>query len=369
MPSVSFVMLGGFLGAGKTTLISRLARHYQRLGRRVALVTNDQAQHLVDTSRLRAQGFAVQEVAGACFCCRFDDLIARVEELESSERPDVILAEPVGSCTDLVATVIQPLKRLFPDRFVVAPYAVMFKPSVGLPLLQDEVNSQSGPSYIFHKQLEEADTIVINRIDEMSASDRESARHVVASRYPGVPIVSLSARTGEGFESLIALFETAGRFGRRILDIDYDIYAEGEAALAWLNATVNLKADAPLPVDDVLMALADRLRASLVADGADIAHLKVSGQASQTESVVSVVGSARAAELAMSSGGSSARLALIVNARVVVSPEELEAHVRRAIEWTCGEWGATADVETLERFRPGRPMPTHRIAKAELTAT
>ena len=108
MKRVRFVMVGGFLGAGKTTTLARLARHYLARGQRVGLVTNDQAQDLVDTNSLRAQGFPVQEVPGACFCCRFDDLMDRVQELQESERPDVILAEPVGSCTDLVATVVQP---------------------------------------------------------------------------------------------------------------------------------------------------------------------------------------------------------------------------------------------------------------------
>jgi hypothetical protein len=70
-----FIMIGGFLGAGKTTTLARLAQHYQSRGRRVGLVTNDQAQNLVDTNSLRAQGLTVEEVPGACFCCRFDDLV------------------------------------------------------------------------------------------------------------------------------------------------------------------------------------------------------------------------------------------------------------------------------------------------------
>src|SRR5438105_8963386 len=113
MQRVRFVMIGGFLGAGKTTTMARLARFYMNRGQRVGLVTNDQAQDLVDTTSLRAQGFPVEEVAGACFCCRFDDLVGKVGILEKSERPDVILAEPVGSCTDLVATVVLPLKDLY----------------------------------------------------------------------------------------------------------------------------------------------------------------------------------------------------------------------------------------------------------------
>src|SRR5262249_39502821 len=124
-----------FLGAGKTTALARLARFYLQRGQRIGLVTNDQAQDLVDTNSLRAQGFPVAEVPGACFCCRFDDLVGKVEQLQASDRPDVVLAEPVGSCTDLVATVVQPLKDLYGDRFQVAPYVVFFKPSHGLRIL------------------------------------------------------------------------------------------------------------------------------------------------------------------------------------------------------------------------------------------
>src|SRR5215467_7237595 len=97
MKHLRFIMVGGFLGAGKTTTLARLARFYMDRGQRVGLVTNDQAQDLVDTHSLREQGFPVEEVAGACFCCRFDDLMGKVQELESSERPDVILAEPVAA--------------------------------------------------------------------------------------------------------------------------------------------------------------------------------------------------------------------------------------------------------------------------------
>src|SRR5712691_8913102 len=165
-----FIMIGGFLGAGKTTTISRLARHYMNRGQRVGLVTNDQAQDLVDTNSLRAQGFSVEEVAGACFCCRFDDLIGKVGKLQEGKRPDVILAEPVGSCTDLVATVVQPLRDLYGERFEVAPYPVLFKPSHGLKILKNEVSRGFSPkaAYIFRKQLEEADAVVINRIDELT---------------------------------------------------------------------------------------------------------------------------------------------------------------------------------------------------------
>src|SRR6516165_394324 len=222
MKRLRFVMLGGFLGAGKTTAMTRLARQYMQRGQRVGLVTNDQAQDLVDTNSLRSQGFPVQEVAGACFCCKFDDLITRVETLAARDRPDVILAEPVGSCTDLVATVAQPLKDLYGDRFQVAPYAVLFKPSHGLRILRDQAGSGFSPkaAYIFTKQLEEADAVVINRIDELDSAALAELTELVRSAFPGTPLLQMSAKTGQGFEALTALLDQHGTFGRKILDID-----------------------------------------------------------------------------------------------------------------------------------------------------
>src|SRR5438309_6124776 len=231
MSHLRFIMVGGFLGAGKTTTLARLARHYTDRGLKVGLVTNDQAQDLVDTHTLREQGFAVEEVAGACFCCKFDDLLDKVGKLEAGQRPDVILAEPVGSCTDLVATVVQPLRDLYGTRFQVAPYPVLFKPSHGLRILRNDTGGGFSPkaAYIFRKQLEEADAIVINRIDEMTPNALAELAGLVSGEFPSTPVLRMSAKTGESFEALTELLDQEGNFGRKILDIDYDIYAEGEA--------------------------------------------------------------------------------------------------------------------------------------------
>lgn len=64
MHTIRYIMVGGFLGAGKTTTLGRLAKSYQDRGLRVGIVTNDQATDLVDTNTLRSHGFHVNEVAG-----------------------------------------------------------------------------------------------------------------------------------------------------------------------------------------------------------------------------------------------------------------------------------------------------------------
>ena len=71
-----------------------MAKTFQEQGLNVGIVTNDQAADLVDTHSLRAQGFDVGEVAGACFCCNFNELTDTASQLKEEHRPDVILAEP-----------------------------------------------------------------------------------------------------------------------------------------------------------------------------------------------------------------------------------------------------------------------------------
>ncbi len=367
MKRIRFTMVGGFLGAGKTTTLARLARSYMDRGLRVGVVTNDQAQDLVDTNSLRGQGFPVEEVAGACFCCRFDDLVDKVSSLQTNERPDVILAEPVGSCTDLVATVVQPLKDLYQDRFHVAPYAVLFKPSHGLRILRNQPGTgfSAKAAYIFRKQLEEADAIIINRIDEMSPDAVNEVADLVAQEYPGVPLLRMSAKTGQGFEALPALLDQDGNFGRKILNIDYDTYAEGEAELGWLNSSIHVTAPTPFALDDLLLEVVGKLRDTLAQSGQEVAHLKVIGLGELSFGVANLVSSGTQPELSLPSHCQVADIDLIVNARVAADPELIEQHVRGTVEDVCRRRSSNAEFRTMQRFRPGRPQPTHRYAEAK----
>ena len=368
MSSIRFLMLGGFLGAGKTTTIARLARHYQSQGQKIGIVTNDQATDLVDTNSLRSQGFDVGEVPGACFCCNFNKLTETVGELQEAARPDIVLAEPVGSCTDLVATVVRPLQQLYGGSFDVAPYAVLLKPSHGSRILRgssSEGQTKGGFSpqaaYIFTKQLEEADLIVINRIDELSKTEADDLTGLLEERYAGTPVLRMSAKTGTGFDALVELLDQRGSFGRRVMDVDYDTYAIGEAELGWLNSSLDVSAPQPFALDDLLLDIITRLRDSLAAIDAEPAHLKAIGMSEGLYGVANLVSSFSPPELSLPSRGQVKQAQLVVNARVATAPETLTTHVEQAVIKACATRCAQATFQQTQSFRPGRPVPTHRI--------
>jgi len=94
-------IVGGFLGSGKTTAIIGAAKLLMAQGKRVGVVTNDQGKYLVDTAFFTRADVPTVEVTGGCFCCHYDDLDARLAQLQQMAQPDVIFAESVGSCADI----------------------------------------------------------------------------------------------------------------------------------------------------------------------------------------------------------------------------------------------------------------------------
>ena len=189
-----YYMIGGFLGAGKTTAVAALAQRLVGRGRRVGLITNDQGSELVDTAMLRARGFATEEIAGGCFCCRFNSLVDAARRLDAATRPDAFVAEPVGSCTDLVATVTYPLRRIYGDRFRVAPLSVLVDPVRAEQVLGLAAARRFSDKvlYIWRKQAEEADLLVITKADLLDEPRLDRLRSALAAAFPGKEILAVS---------------------------------------------------------------------------------------------------------------------------------------------------------------------------------
>src|SRR5262249_9389359 len=163
----------------------------------------------------------------------------------------------------------------------------------------------------------------INRIDDLGPADIEELARLVGEQYPGVPVLRVSARTGQGFDGLTELLEQQGNFGRKILDIDYDVYAEGEAEMGWLNSSIHVAAAEPFELDELLLDIVCHLRDVLARLGGEVAHLKVIGLWEVSFGVANLVSSSAAPELSLPSRCRVQEADVIVNARVALDPNEL----------------------------------------------
>jgi Ni2+-binding GTPase involved in maturation of urease and hydrogenase len=365
-----YIMIGGFLGAGKTTAVARLAESLHARGLRVGLITNDQGSGLVDTSVLRSRGFATEEIPGGCFCCRFNSLVDAASKLTEKSRPDVFIAEPVGSCTDLVATVTYPLRRIYGDSFSIAPLSVLVDPIRAQRIfgLAEGGKFSEKVLYIYRKQLEEADFIVINKRELLDAPQLAKLTAKLSVEFPKTQILDVSARTGSGLDDWFARIASAEQPGGEAMAVDYEVYADGEALLGWLNCTVALDAPEAFDGNSVLRSLAQRMQQLLNAEHAEVAHLKMTLSPHEGLGDIAVINLVRndlVPELSLELPDPIHSGQLIINCRAEVAPETLLAAVTRAVaEVGPQSPGLTLKLEHSEHFRPGKPTPTHRDTAA-----
>jgi G3E family GTPase len=364
-----YIMVGGFLGAGKTTAIAKLAERLTAQGLRVGLITNDQGKNLVDTAMLRAKGFATEEIPGGCFCCRFNSLVEASSKLTENTRPDVFIAEPVGSCTDLVATVTYPLRRLYGDNFRIAPLSVLVDPVRARRIFGLEKGGTFSEKvlYIYQKQLEEADVIVISKSDLLGKAQLDELRQIISKKYPHAEVIVASSRADTNLDYWLERVADREQSPRATMEVDYDTYAEGEALLGWLNCTIKLKSRKGFDADKLLKRLAAEVQKRLKKERAEIAHLKMTLSPEGGLGDIAVANLVRndfIPELSLKVEGPIRGGELILNLRAEAAPNVLGETVRTALAGTAKAFpGLEATVDHLEHFRPGRPTPTHRDLK------
>ena len=363
-----YIMIGGFLGAGKTTAVSRLARRLTDQGWRVGLITNDQGNQLVDTAMLASQGFPVEEISGGCFCCRFNSLLEAARNLSAQTRPDVFIAEPVGSCTDLVATVTYPLRRIYGSEFLIAPLSVVLDPIRARRILGLAPGGSFSEKviYIYRKQLEEADLIVINKCELLEPAPLAELRRTLVAQFPRAELFEVSARNETGLDPWFARLTSASQKAGTAMEVDYELYAQGEALLGWLNATVQISAQAPFDGNALLRALADGIQSRLKEAQAEVAHLKMTLDPDKGIGGLAVINLVRndwVPELSQALEDPLQRGQIIVNVRAEALPEALRRAVEDSLAACVQEHrGLAAEIHHLECFQPGKPEPTHRVA-------
>lgn len=372
MKKTTMLLIGGFLGAGKTTLLTRAANCLTAQGKKVGLITNDQAPDMVDTCSIQQRGLAVREVAGSCFCCNFNALIDVMESLRHEEGAEVILAESVGSCTDLSATIMQPLKDKYAQWYDLRPVSVVLDPlrlTEIYPKLSFQCLCAGAPrtrlhesaGYIVRKQMEEADILLINKKDLLSDQEREALAALLARDYPQAALFSISAAGDDGVEAWLAKILSMSGAGMRLAEVDYDIYAEGEAVLGWLNAALSLHAsDGSGQWKDFSRKLMAELGAAFDREQADTGHLKLIITAASGSIRGNLIRTAARPDVRGEIPASVADVEMLINARVEMSPERLEQIVREVLAATCGQFHVNCDIRGLKSLSPGRPMPTMR---------
>jgi len=353
---IRLIIAGGFLGAGKTTLLVTAARHLAKRGYRVGLITNDQGADLVDTALGQDAEIPITEVAGGCFCCRFPDLIAGLERLKAVADPHLILAEPVGSCTDLVATVLRPLIQFHPEEYDLAPLTVLHDGTRDLATFSADV------AYLYQQQLAEAELLLLNKADQLDPAQQAVIVNQLQADHPQATVLAASAKTDMGIDAWLDIVLGQQSRSREALLIDYRRYADAEAALGWLNAKGTVRADRPFAADEwtanVLHSLAD----GFARQQASIAHIKtlVTTETGRFKASITQRGAPLSWDL-HTDAPASTHLNFLLNVRVHATPPVLEQVVTQTMDARKPMPSARYYFTHFECFRPLPPEPTYMM--------
>ena len=355
-------IIGGFLGSGKTTAIIGAAKYLMAAGKRVGVITNDQGKFLVDTAFMRASDIPSVEVTGGCFCCNYENLEERLDQLEALARPDVVFAESVGSCADIVATVLKPLLQLRPGNGGPSSFTVftdirlLQRRLLGLPLPFSEK-----VIYLFDKQLEEAGLIILNKSDTLGEPARSEAVSLAEERFPSARIRLQNSHDSSQTADWADLLESESiALPLQSLEIDYQRYGEGEQQLAWLDDEVTLLPPPGWGRDTVIRFI-EEVTQELESRRLPIGHVKFLVRSGGEVIKVSLV--------ALSSHNwedsipelAPGEIHILVNARVEADSGMIRSIITRALGHTCSATGTMYHESDVAAFHPGFPRPAHRI--------
>ncbi len=350
-------LLSGFLGSGKTTAIQNAANFLLQKDVRAGVITNDQGTRLVDGDFFKSLELPGEQVVNSCFCCNYNDLDSKIETLVKTYNVDTIFAESAGSCTDVVATIFNPLSQFRPQlQVTVSTFA-------DANLLYDFLKDNKGffdedVKYIYFKQIEEAGVIVVSKTDLISKQQLRELKQIMQENYRDKIVhYQNSFDTNNIQEWLKLLNDFKPETALQSLNIDYDIYASGEAKLAWLDQEIEVYSVDNNAIENTV-CLINSIFNKIKEKNYNIGHLKFLINEDTKVSFTSATPVTYAYKV---KSQKAATATLLINARVQITPETLSSIVTTAIEEEERKSSCKIFIKSLSSFKPGYPKPTYRI--------
>ena len=178
---VPALIISGYLGSGKTTLVGHLLREAQEEGARLAIISNEFGDTGIDRALLDAGEAGYVELDGGCVCCRLSDALGEtLEAILTEVRPDRLVLETSGVA--LPADVLlsfwrPPISELVSEEVVVVVVDAEH-------LLRTEDLEET-----FVEQVETADLFLLNKCDLISAEELRECEDRLAALSGGQPVI------------------------------------------------------------------------------------------------------------------------------------------------------------------------------------
>jgi G3E family GTPase len=176
---VPILLVTGYLGAGKTTVVNHFLAHAE--GRRIAAVVNDFGAINIDAELLAGASGGVVSLANGCICCSLEgDLLRTIAAiLRRSPRPEGIVIETSGVAdpSDIVRNLMDPV--------------IWRETPLETVLCVVDATTPAGAldDALLRSQVRASDVVALSKVDLVDAAGREQIRRAIAAVKPAAFVV------------------------------------------------------------------------------------------------------------------------------------------------------------------------------------
>lgn len=356
MAKTKYMVTSGFLGAGKTTSMLAFARSINAHWGKAAILANDLgASNIVDADFTATSDVLTTSIAGNCICYQHENLVDKLRQLAGGGA-NVIFSDIPGCGIGALDHVYLQLAEREGDEFELMPFTCIVDPERMRMLMEGEgdINLPAEMRFLLDAQMAEADLIVLNKVDLLSPSELEKRLALIRTLHPDTPVMTMSARTGEGVDAVVDYLMThEAAAEHREIGYGSEAFMAAERLLSWYNRRVFLeqREDRNLDFNAVLGELFEEIRSDLKARGGNVPHLKMFASGVGDDFFkASLIGIDYPVEYDHKLTAEYSALSVIINARAAAESETVSAVVDDALDTIAQKYALRERTFFLENF-------------------